>query len=532
LAILAVGAALRTVQYLSSTSLWFDELALALNVRDRPLMDLVTRPLELLQSAPAAFLFLVKLGTQIVGVNEVGLRVVPWACGLLSLVLFWRLSVRLMKGPALLGTLALFAVSPGLTWYAGTLKQYSGDVAMTLLLVFMATKIVEEPDHRRPVLYGILGGGAILLSQPGLLTAAVLSLCLVGLELARRRRWSPGPAMSGRPLASMFMLWAAAAALGTVSAFQVTGPETRSYMEVFWERSFLPPLWRLGPFLEQLVSGLFGVFSHFLIQYGSTAVPGLFFIVAAPIAVALLGVLATLRSRPGVALLLLAPILAGLGAASFHLLPLQDRIVLFMGWPVLMFAGLGIDTIHRWRPWAGWMIALLTAGVLPVAVLGGAGPPYRAEETRPVLEGVVEMMEEGDQIYAYYGTRHAMAYYGPELGLLAWAQGGCHRRNPRRYLQEVNAFRGHERVWVVFTHALPRLKEAETILSYLDSIGVRLAEVDDGYDLVGQRAAWAVLYDLSVSDRLESAAWLTYPWPAVEAGGIRDCAGEVLDPKP
>ena len=57
-AILAFGAALRTIQYSTRGSMWVDELAVAINVSDRGLGQLLLRPLDLLQVAPPGFLLL------------------------------------------------------------------------------------------------------------------------------------------------------------------------------------------------------------------------------------------------------------------------------------------------------------------------------------------------------------------------------------------------------------------------------------------------------------------------------------------
>lgn len=527
LVILSAGALLRSVQYFSTTSLWFDELAIALNIRDRTFLQLISEPLDLLQSAPAAFLVLVKVNTEIFGLNEIGLRALPWACSLLALYLFWRVAVRLMDGPALVGTLALFSVSPGLVWYAGNLKQYSGDVAMTLLLVLIALRIAEEPLRRRAIRDGLLGAVAILLSHPGILTAALLGAGLVALEVVRGMRAPALAATARKSLATILFLWAVAAAAATISAFVVTGTETRAYMEVFWHRAFLPPVWNLFAFLWGVASGIPRVFSHFLVHYADTSVPGIFFIVAAPMVASVPGFIWLLRSKPGRAFVLLAPVLAGVGAATAQILPLQDRIVLFMGWPVLVLAGLGIHAAGRWRPGAGWATAILVAGLLPIVVLGGGGPPYRAEEIRPVLRKLSERLEEDDHVYAYYGARHAMSFYGPLEGVNDWVQGGCHRGDPRAYLRELDSFRGSPRVWVVFTHALPGYREPETILSYLDASGVRLVEIQDEHDLRGQRASSAFLYDLSDTPGPTPVRWETFPLPDIDTAGLRDCEGRL-----
>jgi len=122
--ILAFGALLRTIQYAARGSMWLDELAIAINVSERGMWQLLFRPLELRQIAPPGFLFLEKLGTELLGAGEAGLRLFPWLASLASLFLFWRVAVRFASGPAVAAGLLAFAASPSLVWYAGTAKQY------------------------------------------------------------------------------------------------------------------------------------------------------------------------------------------------------------------------------------------------------------------------------------------------------------------------------------------------------------------------------------------------------------------------
>ncbi|HZW88117.1 MAG TPA: glycosyltransferase family 39 protein, partial [Myxococcaceae bacterium] len=158
--ILVLGALVRSVQYFGRPSMWFDELAIALNIQRHSLGELVTHPLDFFQVAPAGFLTVVKLSSQLVGMSEFGLRLFPWLCGLAALPLFWRVAIRFLAGVPLLVALVLFAVSPSLVWYGSNVKPYAGDVAFTLLVVLLGLRFRERPEHVRAALTGGLVGGA------------------------------------------------------------------------------------------------------------------------------------------------------------------------------------------------------------------------------------------------------------------------------------------------------------------------------------------------------------------------------------
>jgi hypothetical protein len=93
--------------------MWFDELAVALNVQQRSLSLLLSQPLEFFQIAPAGFLGAVKMTSGLLGVNALGLRLVPWLSGLASLLLFWRVAVRVLRAPLLAALLLFASALPG-----------------------------------------------------------------------------------------------------------------------------------------------------------------------------------------------------------------------------------------------------------------------------------------------------------------------------------------------------------------------------------------------------------------------------------
>src|SRR5262245_54439483 len=193
MAVLLLGAGLRTVQYLARTSFWFDELAVVLNVDQRSAADLLGRPLDDQQLAPLGFLAALEAASGVLGVGELGLRLVPWLCALAGLVLAWRVARRLLNGWATVGLLLLFAVSPALTWYGSDVKPYSGDVAASLLLVLVGLRFLERPDGlARALGGGLAGAAAMLISYAAVPTAAVMGLVLLGAWLARRPR-PPAP---------------------------------------------------------------------------------------------------------------------------------------------------------------------------------------------------------------------------------------------------------------------------------------------------------------------------------------------------
>jgi hypothetical protein len=121
-----------------------------------------------------------------------------------------------------------------------------------------------------------------------------------------------------------------------------------------------------------------------------------------------------------------------------------------------------------------------------------------------------------------------VSFYGPQYGLRGdeYVIGGCHRGDPRAYLRELDRFRGHQRVWVLISHALPHLQELPMIISYLDHIGVQRDSLAIPariwYELPGTANVHAYLYDLSDKARLGSLSVDTFPIRGIPRVGPRN----------
>lgn len=498
--VLLLGAGIRTVQFASDNALWHDEIMLARNVEDRDLVGLVTRPLDHGQVAPVGILALHEAATTALGVNDTALRFTPWLLGLVSLLLFWRVSRRFVSTPALLAGLVVFACGVGWIWYGASPKQYGADVAVTLLLLWLALRWREEPgDLRFGLLAGLGGGLALLLSHP-----AVVVACLIGGILAVD--WATTrPRPPKAPLAAMASGWALGALVATLASLATLDRGVGGYMEEFHAAGFPPPatepvallLW--GP--RQIAS----VFGHALFYepFGPLRV-----VVGLLLVLAIIGAWHLARRHPRRAALLAAPVGAGLAAAAFHLLPFRHRLGVYTAAPLLVFTMWGLEALWRGLPGrsrhAASGLAVLTAA--PFLVVTGFlySPPLPTQESRGVLAELEHRREPGDVLYVTCGGHQAVPFYGPDVGIESWDQGGCHE-DPRSHLREVDAYRGRPRVWLFHmqSHGM-----ADLLRDYLGTIGTVRDSIPDpwGMDLVG-----AYLYDLSDPDRLERATAGTFP---------------------
>jgi hypothetical protein len=342
----------------------------------------------------------------------------------------------------------------------------------------------------------------LLFSFPAVPTAAILAV-LLGTAWWRRR-----PRSSLRPLLALLLGWGVGIAAAGLVAAGLLNDRTDAFMRDFHAGRF-PPGEVFGG-LAWAGRSLYEVFAHSLVFFPpSNIVLGT--IVSLPLLLGVVG-LARLapRSRLRVAILLTPP-LAGLLAATFHLLPFGQRLGLHAAWPFLVLAGAGLHELtgmatsrRRWMP---RVLAAVTALPLVLIVLLAARPPYHPPSAgRVLVEELAAQVREGDRIYVYTQARHDMAFYGRRAGLEGWIQGDLHPGDPRGYLQEVDALRGSSRAWFVWID-LDDSGRPGWIRDYLGKIGTGLGSLGEG----DSGPAGAALYDLSDPERLQAASAETFP---------------------
>jgi hypothetical protein len=509
LGILVIGVALRTYQYLTLDSLWNDELSIALNVTETGWPEFLSTPLNYLQVAPIGFLAAEKGAVLLLGNNEAGLRLFPYLASLAALLLFWRVSVRYLGRLSQIAALSFFASSPALLWYARNVKQYSGDVAVVLVLLLLALRTQHGAGTvRAGLIMGFLGGFAILLSQPAALVAPVL----VGVLMVQRRRTGERLA----PILALGAVWIVGASIQALTSLLVSSPDAREVMTKIWASAFFPIPWRSWRDFLWLPRR-FLAFSAFFIglfrpdTLPEVAVAGFYGILA------LIGFRYLACRRPRAAALLFVPPVVAIAASIPRLLPLSGRVAMFMGPSLLLFSMGGLERVGGWlsprfHRWSS--VAIVFLGLAPALLLPFRLPRLNHRQpVRPVLEELQSQWRPGDGVYVEYNALKAMQFYGKPMGIQPWIAGGRHPGR-RAYLREVDALRGRPRAWFFFTgspRCVPR-----TIRAYLAAVGTEVARIPDPYGNYGRDEAAAYLYALDDSTRAIRFTAYTYPVPACE----------------
>jgi hypothetical protein len=438
---LAVGIALRVAWWIMNPPIWLDEAMLVLGIIHRPLGAVLSGPLPYGQLAPPGYLIALWLA----GTSARALRAVSLVASIISLPLFAALARRVLREESqVIAAVWLFAIDRALVTYAIEVKPYAWDVTaavVLLLVVLWARDGGGGGGALRALGAGVLGAVLVWCSFPAVLVLAALGL----VWLVRTPRTAAVPVL----------MWVASAAPAIWLAEHRLSGADRAYLRVFWADGFgLHPIVQSMHVLDTLLR----------------VPPGIVWLAAAIIG-------AWLMPRR----IVLVPVVAAIIAAAAGAYPLASRLALYLV-PSALLALAALAGARGGR-WGRWVIAALVIaqGVESVS-------RDRHEDMRTVAKAMAPLRQKGDDVYVYYSAVPAFTYYSDTTGIV---RGGCHRSDWRRYLDELDAFRGKPRVWLVVAHAFDGngVREDSLLVRYLDTTG-RV------YLTLEARSAFAVLYDL------------------------------------
>ena len=487
--IILIGIVLRLRQYLLNRSLWGDEASLAMNLITRSFGEL-TQLLDYHQAAPIGFLFLEKLSIVIFGNHDYVMRLVPLFAGILAIYLIYKFA-RASFGIFGMFAVFVFAISWWLVHYSSELKQYSSDVTVALLLVYLASNCLKEKEGARDFLIlGIAAALTIWISHPSVFILTGIGLVLV-LEKFTRKGYVPWTWILGVGIG-----WLASFGIEYLISFQhIVADE---YLIKYWRRAYVPiPPWSdKGWFFDTYYSFLFFAFHR------ADNTMALITLLLTSI-----GVVSILARNWKIALLVISPFVVVVIVSAFQRYPLKNRFILFL----IPFAHLlmaeGFRGIYwlvsKWRP----NFAAIFSGILALAVVWQIVPTTyekavsgSIEDIRPVIEYVAENRWPDDIVYIFHKTDPVYHYYAPLYGLdTGNIIVGVHNSSKRVALQnfedDVDRLVGNNRVWFIFSEVIDctECEGEDTQAFYLEHIN-KFGVITDSYDGSG---ANAYLYDLA-----------------------------------
>ena len=239
--VLAVaGCAIRL--NLMTLSLWEDEAWVANSVLSPSLWGMFHYP-TWLQTSPPLFLLLLRGATTMFGRGEAALRLVPWLAGAAAVVLIGIVLTRLFPAAlALLGS-AFFLTNYWAVKYSQQAKQYTGELLVSSLFVFLLLSYLGNGQNRRTYWALVLAGGVgIFLSYSAIFwfPVALLAIATFSPPTGSSLQGSEGEKQSFRIrlLRSLIALVAYLAGLGLLDLFFVRPNRAPSLMN-WWKNDFI-----------------------------------------------------------------------------------------------------------------------------------------------------------------------------------------------------------------------------------------------------------------------------------------------------
>jgi hypothetical protein len=381
-AFVALGVVLRVGHYLANYPLWGDEAFVALSFLRRGYLDLL-EPLEYGQICPILFLWAELTAVKLFGFSEMSLRLCPLICGVGSVFLFRHAAGRLLKGPALLLAVGIFAVSIHPIRHSADAKPYASDLLVALGLLALAIEWCVSSE--RTVWLWLLAGFApiaLASSCPAVLVAVGIAVALAPSVWRARRA---GPIIAFAAYVVVVAMTFAVLFSGIVQRRPsgVVMPALQSY----WADSF-PPLdspARLTSWLITIHAG-----NLFAYPWGGNRGASSGTLVVVLIAAVVLW----RQGQKTILAVMLTPMAMGLTVAALRLYPYggQARITQYLAPAICLLAGLGVSTVLGWLPRAIARAAALRVAAVTLAVagvfllVGDFRHPYRAIYDHQVRE--------------------------------------------------------------------------------------------------------------------------------------------------
>lgn len=413
LLIIAAGIVTSIRMNLLGRSLWWDEAALAYSFSTRDIFHLTDEALELIQSAPAGWLYLVKLLTLLLGNTDLVLRIPSFLAYLgILLLIYWILkTIFLVQYPVVCTAFA--ASFPLLLQYSNMFKPYISDGFFCLLAIVFFYQYHQ--GKRKPLTLGIFFGILVWFSNPVCFVAGGLILSemiYTGLE----KKWDKiiDCFKICMPLGISFVVY---------YFYWLRQTATDERMVGYWREWNFPLFPSSADDMEQIKKLIETIFSQFY---------RLEYIVLILLAVFFVGVL---RRKGRILTGLYASFALSVFASGLGMFPVNKRLWLFMYPLVILILSDGMDhLIVKEEGEKTLSVSSVTIGLILMgcALLNGGIRYYWNEENvywpgyevKKEYEYLVETIKPGEQVYVFVSQAPIFQYYN-QYDTTELADTGC-----------------------------------------------------------------------------------------------------------
>ena len=443
---------------LGPSSLWLDDAWVALATRAEGIGEVV-----MVGSTAPGFVALVALVAGLAGSSELGAQLVPFAFGVVAAPALYLLARRLglSVAAAVVGA-GLLATSPNHVAYSTRVKPFTADALAAVAVLVAGWRVVERPARPRPWTW-LAGVSVVAVVISAASAVTVAAAFVAGLSAAGRRR--------PRALRPSLVSSAGVATFAAAWWASIVRPASTPGLRAYWADHYVEVSKGPGTAAADVLDGVAEVVQGFAALPTEVTAVGLGVAVAVAVA-----------RRPGLAVLVVTPVVVAVVLAALQLAPLgggRTDIHLYPSLALLVTLALHVGGA-RLPPPAGVGVAAALTGAL---VLGVRPSPYPAEDLAPLVAVVEREAGPGDAIAVYSASRWAYALYSTapvDLRRDPRSANGFDvavadervevlapsRHDPAGHAAAVERLAaGHDRIWLISSHTGGDVAAIEGFLS-------------------------------------------------------------------
>ncbi|MCC8410807.1 glycosyltransferase family 39 protein [Mucilaginibacter sp. UR6-1] len=460
--IVALGVVLRLYHLLDNRSLWEDEIYLSTAFAQYNLTDVLTKALPFQQKAPLGYLLVVKTLTMLFGTRELPLRLFPFICGILSLVIFVPVVQKLLKPAGSVVAMALLAFGPVVLYHSVEAKQYSVELFSVILLLYLYLQYYGQATLKKRLIWGIWGAAIVWFSFASIFVMAAMAAA-IGLNYLLKKQFNLLIAVM-----PVFAVWFGSFIINYV-LFTSKDSDTGWLVFFFvYHDSFMPLSAHALPWLvKRMVSFLnypmglswVNVYNVGILQQ---AVLRMIFI---PLLLAGLGIWQLYRNKKQLLLIIGFSFLVVFAASALKLYPFHERLTLFLAPLFIVLLAAGVDFFYQ-RPFKSnialaVLALMLVFGPVKNTLVQAKNTylfgDYKKSFQREALTYLNNHYQPGDDVYVYWNDLPGYNLYKQIYPLKFTAVAGIDHRhkvsNFSSYFKLVDSdlerFKGKKRVWVI-----------------------------------------------------------------------------------
>ena len=432
--LLVLAAVIRLKVYWQNRSLFIDEASLARNLAEKSYVDFFG-PLAYDQFAPPLFMIESKMVSQLWGMHEQAVRLLPLLASLACLYLVYETLRKLCLHPiSIIWGLGMIGLSVYAIRYATEFKQYSGDSFVCALLLHAVIMRDQEWSWRSVVFWVIFGGMCILYSMP-----SVFILSGVGFHFLSKAE-SARSRLKVLLVGGMWLL-----CFGAYYFLVLREGVESGYLQDYFDERFLDvglSSWRNNLRLLQEPLVLLADKTALGVGLGTLLLIAGFW---------------RMRSRLRAwRILLTVPLLVFLLAVCMRQYPVSMRLILFLLPLLIVIACAGLDAMWHTAPYYGKGLLIL---LIVVSIANKKGHSYlyqkmTFEELRPGLHLLKSAIKPGDVIYVDHEAIPAFEFYQKDYISPFGFSGTIVRGEWDSDPSEILEVHSDDRIWCLFSHSL------------------------------------------------------------------------------